>query len=110
MIIINSNTYLNQSLQLEFGQLPLAFIPINGKRLYELQINHLKKKYKNEDIVIILPKNYHINDADRIKLFKKKVEILHIDNLKNVYLKIKDLKNFQKGFFSFFKIVVFKYR
>jgi len=97
LIIINSNTYLNQSLQLEFGQLPLAFIPINGKRLYELQINHLKKKYKNEDIVIILPKNYHINDADRIKLFKKKVEILHIDNLKNVYLKIKDLKNFQKG-------------
>ena len=81
MIIINSNSYLNQSLQIEFGQLPLAFIPINGKRLYELQIQFLNKKYKNHKIFITIPENFEPGEADTKKLREKEISIVKADSL-----------------------------
>ena len=81
MIIINSNSYLNQSLQIEFGQLPLAFIPINGKRLYELQIQFLNKKYKNNKIFITIPENFELGEADTKKLLDDYDCIIHLASI-----------------------------
>ena len=92
MIIINSNSYLNQSLQIEFGQLPLAFIPINGKRLYEIQIQFLNKKYKNNKIFITIPENFDPGEADTKKLREKKISIIKANSL------LKALENLKKNF------------
>jgi len=92
LIIINSNSYLNQSLQIEFGQLPLAFIPINGKRLYELQIQFLNKKYKNHKIFITIPENFEPGEADTKKLREKEISIVKADSL------LKALEYLKKNF------------
>ncbi len=93
MIIINSSNYLNQNLQIEFGQLPLSFIPINGKRLYELQIYYLVKNYKNNKIIITIPENFNPSEEDTKRLDAKSVVIIKADNLITLYGILKNFKD-----------------
>ena len=80
MILITSASYINPELQVEFGKIPPAFLPLGAKRLYEHQKNLFKKL--DERIVISLPQSYDVTRADQQKLDKLDIEIIFIkDNI-----------------------------
>ncbi|WP_199614026.1 fructosamine kinase family protein [Paenibacillus alkalitolerans] len=77
MIIILSGDYINQELKAEFGSLPPCMLPIENKRLYELQISIIRKSI-DEDVVISLPQNYKILEQDLHRLEQLKVDIIFV--------------------------------
>lgn len=80
MILITSASFINNDLQNEFGKIPSSFLPLGQKRLYNYQIEALKRCFPNEDIIISLPKGYTLNNIDR-KIFEDEdITIQYNDN------------------------------
>ncbi len=76
MIIITSASYVNPELQAEFGKIPPSFLPLGSKRLYE----HQFKLFKNESIVLSLPKSYVIDELDKLKLLSLGIQIVFVED------------------------------
>ena len=59
--LIMSGAVVSEALAAEFGPLPLAFLPVGGKRLYELQIAKLKA---GGPVHIVLPESFRPSEYD----------------------------------------------
>ena len=79
MILITSAAYVNSEFQTEFGRLPPSFLPIGNRRLFEYQLEYLRKKLSKHQVFITLPSNFLISIKDTIYLDKCDVKILRSD-------------------------------
>lgn len=77
--IILSGQYVNQELQVEFGQIPPAFLPVGNRRLYEFQIANIKNNNTDSLIYITLPKTYNLSDWDKLELDRENVKVIFVD-------------------------------
>lgn len=80
MILITSASYIEREYQIDLGNLPPSFLPIGNKRLYDHQIEQLKKIFPNELIYLSLPKCFKIPSYDAKKLEEYGIKILYLEN------------------------------
>jgi len=76
MILISSAAYVNSEFQIEFGRLPPAFLPVGNRRIFERQVDTLRKTFPEEHIYLSLPTTYLLSSKDEIVLGKLGVRIL----------------------------------
>lgn len=79
MILIASAAYVNSEFQVEFGRLPPSFLPIGNVRLFERQIEILRRCFPNERIYLSLPASYELPPKDARYLDLNDVSILRSD-------------------------------
>ncbi len=79
MIFIASAAYVNSEFQVEFGRLPPSFLPIGNVRLFERQIQVLRRCFPDEEIYLSLPASYEIPPKDARYLELNDVSILTSD-------------------------------
>jgi len=79
MILITSAAYVNAEFQIEFGRLPPSFLPIGNRRLFEYQLEFLKKTLSQHQIFMTLPSSFLIPIKDTIYFDKCDVNILQSD-------------------------------
>ncbi|SIQ13813.1 Phosphotransferase enzyme family protein [Aeromonas sp. RU39B] len=77
--IILSGQYVTQELQVEFGLIPPAFLPVGNRRLYEYQIANIKESASDGLIYLTLPKSYALSDWDKLELDRQHVRIIWVD-------------------------------
>lgn len=80
MILITSASYIEREYQIDLGNLPPSFLPVGNKRLYEHQIDQLKKTFPNEKVFLSLPKCFDIPPYDAKKLEEYEIKILPLEN------------------------------
>ncbi len=59
-----------------YGKIPPAFIPMNGKRLFETQVQssiHAKRRF------LSIPETYELTDQDQIALNRANLEIIRVE-------------------------------
>lgn len=78
MILITSAAYVDQDFVTEIGLIPPSFLPVQNRRLYELQVDMLRKQDLNDDIYLSIPESFKINNYDSIKLKKLGVAIIRV--------------------------------
>lgn len=76
MILITSGAYTGEALTSELGSLPPAFLPVSNKRLFQLQIESLKKL--DEQIYISIPEDFKVHSADQRYLDKNNVKLIQV--------------------------------
>lgn len=81
MIVILSAQYVSESLRSEFGDLPLSFIPLANRRLYVYQVEVLRKIFPARSILITLPKDFIISDAELAWMREFGVEVLVVEGI-----------------------------
>lgn len=79
MILITSAAYVNSEFQIEFGKIPPSFLPVGNKRLFEHQINLIKRRFPEQKIFISCPTDYKITEKDRVYLSNENISIVQID-------------------------------
>ena len=79
MILITSAAYVNIEFQVEFGRIPPSFLPIGNVRLYEQQIEVLRRYFPGESIYMSLPASYEPLQKDIRYLHTNDVSILRSD-------------------------------
>lgn len=85
MILITSGAYIDSSLASEFGNIPPCMLPVQNKRLYEHQIELIRKQFGyNEKIVISLPQSYSIDEYDVNRINELNVEVIKVDENLNL--------------------------
>lgn len=77
MILLTSAAYISPALISEFGKLPPTMLPVQNKRLYEHQIQLIKKE-KFGDVYLTLPQRYRLTDVDARKLLDFGVKTVYI--------------------------------
>lgn len=77
MIFILSSAFIEKEFQIEFGEIPPIFLPIQDKNLIYLQLDSLKKF--NEKIVITLPKGFETPYSFKKLIQQYECEILFFD-------------------------------
>jgi len=78
MILITSGAYVQGELVTEVGLLPPSFLPIGNKRLYEYQIELLRRSFTEEEIFLSLPASFKISTVDIDRLNELQVSILYV--------------------------------
>lgn len=73
-IIIASGAYLDPQLEVEFGRIPPAFLPLGGLRLYQHQ--HRLLNDFNARLILSVPEDFVISDKDAQKLAELGIEVL----------------------------------
>ncbi|MBT8545263.1 hypothetical protein G6732_00085 [Polynucleobacter paneuropaeus] len=79
MILVTSAAFVNSEFQIEFGKIPPSFLPVGNKRLFEHQVDNLKKYFPCQKIFISSPLGYKIAQKDLIYMASEGVEIIQID-------------------------------
>lgn len=79
MILIASAAYVNAEFQIEFGRIPPSLLPVGNRRLFERQIEVLKRFFPNEPISLSLPESYSLTPKDKICLERAAVHIIRND-------------------------------
>ena len=79
MILITSGAYIDSSLATEFGNLPPTMLPVQNKRLYEHQIELIRKTFGKEKIILSLPSSYKLSDYEKSRLDKLNVEVVLVN-------------------------------
>lgn len=77
MFLINSTQFHSCESSFKIGMLPSTFLPVGNKRLYELQIEEIKK-LGDHKIYLSLPANFNLPNWDEIKLSKYNVDIIKV--------------------------------
>ncbi|MBS4698116.1 hypothetical protein J4G65_22050 [Aeromonas allosaccharophila] len=78
-IVIMSGQYVTQELQVEFGLIPPAFLPVGNRRLYEYQLTNIKNSHPDCSIYLTLPKSYDLSCWDKLELDKENVMVILVD-------------------------------
>lgn len=65
MILISSGAYVIGEFQAELGKIPPCFLPLGNKKLLEHQVDSLKSKFLNEQIIVSLPESYQLSLAEQ---------------------------------------------
>lgn len=71
--LIMSGAVVGDALAADFGPLPLAFLPVGGRRLYELQIARLKGA---GSLHMVLPERFRLSEYDHARLAAHSVSII----------------------------------
>lgn len=79
MILIASAAYVNSEFQVEFGRLPPSFLPIGNVRLFERQIQVLRRRFPDENVYLSLPASYELPPKDARYLDLNNISILRSD-------------------------------
>lgn len=74
--LITSAAYVDDEIAAEFGHLPAAFLPVGHKRLYELQLQELKRLEGAQFLTV--PDNYQVPEADMANLEAAKVIVIQV--------------------------------
>ncbi len=102
MILITSASYLNSEFNSEFGETPSSFLPLNGMKIYNYQINNLKKKFKSEKIFLSIPSDFVVSKLDEKILKIKNITIIRIKKnislSKSIYLCLDKIQLFNETF------------
>lgn len=80
MIVILSAKYTEQDLRIEFGSIPPTFLPVGNKRLYHYQIESIRKTCPEETIFLTLPKNFELDQRDKLELDSLNINIIYINH------------------------------
>jgi hypothetical protein len=91
MIVILSAAYVLESVRIEVGEIPVSFVPLANRRLYVYQIETLKKKFPERQIILTLPVNYRVTDPEIEWISRNNVQIEKIEeklNLEGEILKV----------------------
>lgn len=77
--LIMSGAYVTQELIAEFGQLPPSFLPLGVGRLYDIQVDSLRREELHiGQIYLAVPESYEVPDYDLRRLTEKGVSVLHV--------------------------------
>lgn len=76
MILITSGDYVQEEFRSEIGLIPPCFLPIGNKRLYEFQVEMLRKLYPNDVIYLSVPSEYQLTGYDDHRLKVLNVSII----------------------------------
>lgn len=76
MILIASAAYVNSEFQIEFGKLPPAFLPIGNRRLFERQIELLRRHFPGQGLHLSIPRSFAISPMDQAFLTRMGVVLL----------------------------------
>lgn len=76
-IIVASGAYVDSQLEVEFGRIPPAFLPLGGLRLYQHQFNNFID-LENTRFIISIPDDYLISDHDVRTLTALRVDIVRV--------------------------------
>ena len=83
MIFILSAQYVGESLRSEVGDLPVSFVPLANRRLYEHQVEILMQAFPERQILITLPEDFNISEAERAWLNDNKVKLLALERVRS---------------------------
>ncbi|HBC5272873.1 TPA: hypothetical protein KEU27_004295 [Escherichia coli] len=78
MILITSAAYVDQEFVSEIGLIPPSFLPVQNRRLYELQVEMLREQDLNDDIHLSIPESFNINVYDEKKIKDLGVDIIRV--------------------------------
>jgi hypothetical protein len=79
MIVILSGQYVSESLRTEVGDLPVSFVPLANRRLYVYQIEALRRVFPVRPILMTLPKDFIVSEAEQAWMSKNGVKIAIIE-------------------------------
>jgi len=99
-LIILSAQYVNAAIRSEVGQIPLSFIPLGNRRLYELQIEGFRKTFSEVRIIVTLPANHTISESDLLYFERYKIELINLDQVntfRDEILKLSKSLSFNEG-------------
>lgn len=88
MNIILSGAYVQGDLQVEFGKLPPAFLPVGLARLFISQIEFFKFHFPSEPLYLSLPEDFNVPSHDLQTLEEFDVIILRTDSNRSLELAI----------------------
>ena len=83
MFIILSAQYVGESIDLELGKLPLSFLPLENRRLFQHQIEFLKEVDDAKNIVVTVPHDYSISKTDENFFSKNSVTLIRLAEVKS---------------------------
>jgi len=78
MILIASAAFISPELQVEIGKVPPAFLPLGNRRLYEHQIDVLKRTFPNEAIYLSVNESYQLKNSDELSIAKLGVSLVRV--------------------------------
>lgn len=78
MILIASGAYVLSEFQVELGQIPPCLLPIGNRKLIELQVESLRKSFKDEHIYVTLPECYFLSASERKIFDRLKVTVIPV--------------------------------
>lgn len=78
MILIASGAYVEPEFVTEIGLIPPSFLPVQNRRLYELQVALLREQDLNDDIYLSIPDSFEINGYDAIKIKSLGINIIRV--------------------------------
>jgi len=79
MFLIASAAYIDNEFKAELGTLPPAFLPIGNRRLYELQIEEIRK-WSCREIFLSLPLSYNLEQKDIELLSELDIKIISLED------------------------------
>ncbi len=79
MIVILSAQYVGESLRAEVGDLPVSFVPLANRRLYVYQVESLRRAFPLRPILMTLPGNFAVSEAERAWLHENQVGIVSLE-------------------------------
>ena len=79
MILLTSGGYVSSDLVSEYGKIPSSFVPLKNLRLFEHQINFIKKNFDNRQIFMSIPNDYDIGESDRKILKNNEINVIKTD-------------------------------
>ena len=75
-LLITSAAYVGADIAAEVGMLPPAFLPVGGRRLYELQLREFAVSAQR--VILTLPADFEPDPADARLLSRARVEIVRL--------------------------------
>jgi len=75
-ILITSGTYVSAEIAAEFGRIPPAFLPIGNRRLYERQVQEIRRALPHAPIFMSLPSDFDMDAHDRDALAALEVMVV----------------------------------
>lgn len=78
MILITSAAYVDQDFVTEIGLIPPSFLPVQNRRLYELQVEMLREQDLNDAIYLSIPESFKLNSYDAIKIKSLGIRIIRV--------------------------------
>ena len=68
MIIITSAAYVDTEFCAEVGRLPPTMLPVANKRLFEHQVETLRRSFPKDEVYLSLPECYQIPRKDQLEM------------------------------------------
>lgn len=81
MIVILSAQYVGESIRAEVGDLPMSFVPLANRRLFNYQVETIRQAFPDRPILMTLPNGFRVSENERAWLISHRVELLALDGV-----------------------------